>query len=414
VAARRTVLRIAAMAVAKRLNADHGDAAPRRCGHCESVARYVDRRAKTFTTVLGEMRLERAYFHCDICHAGFCPRDVALGLENGSLSPHVLRMVGIVGSRVSFEEGHDLLKELAGIHVSVKQVEREAERLGREIDEYDKKFATPETERELPPTLYTGLDGTGIPARRSETEGRDGKQPDGSAKTREVKLCTVWSAEKVDDEGVPVRDEGSVTYSAAIESASTRDTDEALSPFAQRVKREAERRRFGEATRRVVLGDGAPWIWGIADELFPGAIQIIDRFHVNEHLAAVGKAIYGPEGDLHKQWTHLRCSDLKHGRLDAVLDALAAHPNLDAANECSEYIRKNRQRMRYGEFHAQGLCTSSAVVESGCKRAIGTRLKLGGMFWTVNGANAIIALRCTRLSGRFEDFWEWRTARRTG
>jgi hypothetical protein len=407
-------LRIAAVAIEKRLNADHGDAKSRRCGLCETEARYVGRRPKTFTTVLGEMRLERAYFHCEICNAGFCPRDADLGLDSGSLSPHVLRMVGIVGSRVSFEEGHDLLNDLAGVHVSVKEVERASERLGREIDAYDRHCATPDMEQELPPTLYVGLDGTAIPVRKSETEGREGKQPDGSSKTREVKLCTVWSAEGVDDEGVPVRDDGSVSYSAAIETASTRDTDDALSPFAQRVQREAARRRFGEATRRVVLGDGAPWIWNIADSLFPGSLQIIDRFHVNEHLAVVGKAIYGPEGDLHKQWTHQRCSDLKHGRLDAVLDALAAHPQLDAANECAEYIRKNRHRMRYADFHAQGLCTSSAVVESGCKRAIGTRLKLGGMFWSVNGANSIIALRCSRLSGRFEDFWEYRTARRAG
>ncbi len=108
-----------------------------------------------------------------------------------------------------------------------------------------------------------------------------------------------------------------------------------------------------------------------------------------------------------------RLNDVDWARPPAVLDALAAHPHLDAANECSEDIRKNRQRMRYGEFHAQGLCMSSAVVEPGCKRAIGTRLKPGGMFWTVNGAH-IIALRCTRLSGRFEEFREWRTAQRTG
>jgi hypothetical protein len=97
--------------------------------------------------------------------------------------------------------------------------------------------------------------------------------------------------------------------------------------------------------------------------------------------------------------------DVDWARPPAALDALAAHPHLDAANEGSEDIRKNRQRMRYGEFHAQGLRMSSVVVEPGSRRAIGTRLKPGGMFWTVNGAN-IIALRCTRLSGRFEDFRE--------
>ena len=381
---------------------------------CGGEARYVGRREKTFTTVLGEMALERAYFHCKRCESGFCPRDRALGLERGSLSPHVLRMVGIVGARVSFAEGHDLLDELAGVDVSIKEVEREAERLGREIAEDERTVVEPEIERELPKTIYLGLDGTGIPMRKSELEGRDGKQEDGSAKTREVKLCTVWSAETVDDEGVPVRDEGSVTYSAAIESAATRDTDDAPSEFARRAEREAKRRRFDEAPRRAILGDGAAWIWNVAGMLFPDAIQIVDRYHVNEHLSAAAKAICGTQGDLHKEWAHQRCSELKAGKLDDVLTALAAHSVIKEAKECSEYIRKNRDRMRYGEFHAAGLCTSSAVVESGCKRAIGLRLKTGGMFWTVDGANAIIALRCARLSGRFEDFWERRAARRPG
>jgi hypothetical protein len=64
--------------------------------------------------------------------------------------------------------------------------------------------------------------------------------------------------------------------------------------------------------------------------------------------------------------------------------------------------------MRYAEFRAQGFCTSTGVVEAGCKLAIGTRLKRSGMHWTVRGANAIIALRCCKLSARFEDFWERR------
>ena len=71
-------------------------------------------------------------------------------------------------------------------------------------------------------------------------------------------------------------------------------------------------------------------------------------------------------------------------------------------------ICRNRSRMRYPKFRAQGLCTSSGVVEAGCKVTIGTRLKRAGMHWTLKGANAIIALRCCHLSGRSEDFWERR------
>lgn len=415
VAARREALRIAGLAIARRLNADHSDHAGAWLAcPCGGQARYAGRRAKTFTSALGDLVLERAYFHCDRCNSGFCPRDRTLGIEGGSLSPHVLRMVGIVGARVSFEEGHALLGELAGVDVSTKQVEREAERLGREIAEDERRTVESETDREIPPTLYLGMDGTGIPMRKSETEGRAGKQEDGSAKTREVKLVTVWSAQGRDKDGVPVRDDGSITYSAAIESAATRDTDKEPSEFARRAVREATRRCFEKAPRRVVLGDGAEWIWNIAAEQFPDAIQIVDRFHANEHLSDAAKAIYGPDGDLHNQWAHLRCTDLKAGKIDDVLAALAVHSCCEPAQDCSEYIRKNRNRMRYGEFHTAGLCTSTAVVESGCKRAIGLRLKPGGMFWTVPGADAIIALRCCLLSGRFEDFWERRSSAQSG
>jgi len=403
---------VAGLAVAGRLNADRSDhaGAHQPCPICARAARYAGRRDKVFTSALGALALSRAYYHCDDSGAGFCPRDRTLGLEAGSLSPHVLRMVGIVGARVSFEEGSGLLHDLAGVDVPAKQVEREAERLGREIADDERCVVEPESDAELPATLYLGMDGTGIPMCASELEGRPGKQEDGSSKTREVKLVTTWSAQGRDKEGVPVRDEGSVTYSAAIESAASRDTDAAPSEFAARVEREAVRRRFAQAPRRAVLGDGAVWIWNTAALLFPDAIQIVDRFHVNEHLSDAAKAIYGPESDLGKQWAHDRCTELKAGKIDAVLAALLLHASVKKAPECADYIRKNRDRMRYDEFHAAGLCTSSAVVESGCKRAIGLRLKQGGMFWTVAGADAIIALRCSRLSGRFEDFWERRAA----
>ena len=72
----------------------------------------------------------------------------------------------------------------------------------------------------------------------------------------------------------------------------------------------------------------------------------------------------------------------------------------------AEYFATNASRMNYPRFRAMGLFVGSGVIEGGCKAVIGSRLKRSGMFWTVRGANAIIALRCCRLNGRFEDFWE--------
>ena len=410
VAARRLALRVAARALEQRINADRSDhEGPTMPCACGQPARYCGRRPKTVTSVLGPLTLERAYYACASCGAGFCPRDRALGVADASLSPGVLRLVGLVGAMVSFAEGHELLRELAGVDISTTHVERAAEDLGREVATDEQHVVEPPTITEpLAPTLYLGVDGTGVPVRKAEVVDCPGKQPDGSAKTKEVKLVTVWSAEGRAKDGTPERDAGSVTYSAAIESAAQKDTDATPSAFAARVRREATRRGFDRTARRVVLGDGAKWIWNLADEHFPDAVQIVDRFHAKQYLSTVAKSLYGATSDLTDAWARARHAELDAGDREALLIALRAHPKNEEAQNGVEYVERNRARLDYPAFRAAGLCTSTGVVEAGCKVAIGTRCKRAGMHWTVAGADAIIALRCCKLSGRFEDFWERR------
>ena len=399
-------------AVAHKLNADHSDEEGPHlpCG-CGGEARFAGRRPKTFTTVLGPLTLERAWYHCDKCRNGFSPRDRVLGMEDTFLSPAALRMIGIAAARTSFEGSSALLRELAGLAVAPKTVERHAEALGREIATDECHVTEPEPFDA--PTLYLGLDGTGVPARKTEVEGRAGKQPDGSAKTREAKLAVVWSAETADKDGRPVRDPGSATYNAAIESIATRDTDPEPAPFARRILREAERRGFDTAARRVVLGDGAAWIWNFADEHCPDATQIVDIFHAKGHLFEVAKAIYGSGSEIGERWARKRREELDEGRVDEVIAALRSHgETCEEARKNAEYFSNNRERMNYPRFRAMGLCVATGVVEGGCKNIVGARLKQGGMRWTVAGANAIIALRCAVESNRFDDFWERRAGAR--
>jgi hypothetical protein len=410
-ALRQGTLRLAARAIEQRLNADTSDEVGSRIPcDCGGEAQFAGRRSKQFHSVLGPLRLERAYYHCSSCGHGCCPRDRHLGIENTSLSPALTRMTGTVGAMVSFQEGSELLQELAGVIVEAKQVERTAEALGQEIAEDERHHSEPLDTLPLPKTLYLGIDGTGIPLRAEELTGVSGKRA-GAAKTREVKLCTVWSAESLDTDGTPIRDEGSITYSAAIESARIPDIAKERSAFAQRVWRESQRRRFPQAERMATLGDGAPWIWNLVEELFPGAIQIVDRFHAKQHLSELSKALYGLTSPRAARWAQRRHKELDSGQFHALLAALRRQvARSEEARRCLHYFQSNRERMRYPEFHAQGLCTSTGVVEAGCKVAIGTRLKRAGMHWTVSGSNAIIALRCSKLSGRFQDFWERRCA----
>ena len=407
---RRQALHVAARALEQLLNADTSDhAGPEVPCSCGGPAQYHGRHQKTFESVLGPLHLERAYYHCAKCQSGFCPRDRALRLELFSLTPGVLRMTGSTAALVSFEESSALLHELAGVEVSAKPVERAAEALGAEIAADERRCV--EKMGEVAPTMYLGMDGTGVPMRAAEVAGRAGKQPDGSAKTREAKLVTIWTAESRDEEGKPVRDPGSITYSAAIESAATTDTSPDRSPFAERVLRETTRRGFTEASHCVALGDGSTWIWNTTRELFPQATQILDRYHAKEALHRTAQLIFGTTSES-KQWATARCTELDDGKLHDIVHALRTYStSCAAATKCALYIFHNRARMRYPKFHARGFCTSTGVLEAGCKVAIGTRLKRAGMHWSVSGANAIIALRCSKLSGRFEDFWERRQDR---
>jgi len=212
----------------------------------------------------------------------------------------------------------------------------------------------------------------------------------------------VFTQTTVDQEGWPIRDPDSTTYVGAIETAEE---------FGFRIYSEAWRRGWEWATIRVVLGDGAVWIWNLADQHFPGAIQIVDLYHARQHLWKVAALLYPNDLVAKKLWMVPMKDLLDGGEIEPLVTRLrelaVTQPGLnEEILKEAEYFQTNASRMRYPEFRAQGLFVGSGVIEAGRKTVIGSRLKRSGMFWTVRGANAIIALRCCRLNGRFEDYWE--------
>lgn len=207
-------------------------------------------------------------------------------------------------------------------------------------------------------------------------------------------------------EGPPVRDDESTSYIGAIETAEH---------FGRRIYQEAMRRGMDWSQEVCVIGDGAPWIWNIADEQFYGATQIIDLFHAREHYWNVARVCFGQNKDKLHHWTEERRKELDDGRPEDVIDAISRCSSLPGYDKviCGReigYFEKNKGRMRYADFRKRGLFVGSGVLEAGCRTVIGQRLKQSGMHWTVRGANNIIALRCSIMSNRWEDFWEHRVA----
>lgn len=380
------------------------------CGH---TALYRGLHAKTILTAVGSAELLRPYFLCAHCHHGQFPADVELDVENTELSPGVRRMLAVVGNDAPFDHGREQMKCLAGLEVTTKAVERTAEAIGADIAARQQEEIKQARQLDLPlpigdpiPVIYVELDGTGLPMVRAETEGRPGKIDGQPAHTREVKLGCVFTQTSWDQEGFAIRDPDSTTYTGAIETAEE---------FGQRLYAEAWNRGWCRAQKRVILGDGAEWIWNLADLHFHGAIQIVDLFHARQHLWDLARLLY-PGQDAHqRQWILRHQPKLDDGKIEKLVSYLCSletsSPELtETIRKTAAYFQRNAERMRYPEFRRQHLFVGSGVIEAGCKTVIGSRLKQSGMFWSVRGANAIIALRCCRLSGRFEDYWEARRA----
>ena len=380
---------------------------------CGRTARYKELRSKPILTVVGPVSCQRPYYVCAHCHHAPSPADAALGVEREQFSPGVRRMMAVVGSEGTFDTGREQLEVLAGLHVSTKSVERQAEQIGADIMRLEQDEIQRSVQLELPipigppiPVLYVEIDGTGVPVVKKETEGRRGKQQGQPPHTREVKLGCVFTSAGPDTEGRPIRDRASTTYTGAVENAEQ---------FAHRIYREAFQRGWRRALIKVVLGDGAVWIWNLAADQFPGAILIVDFYHASEHVHKLSRWLFPTDEAARRQWIRVAMYLLDNGEIESLVTVirclLAQHPALRESLQAeAQYFEGNAEKMRFPEFRAKGLFVGSGVIEAGCKTVIGSRLKRSGMFWTVEGANRIIALRCCRLSGKFEAFWEARAA----
>jgi hypothetical protein len=380
---------------------------------CGQQAAYRDIRSKPVLTAVGKVEVSRPYYLCTHCHNGQFPADVELDIENMEFSPGVRRMEAMIGQEVSFDHGRQQMKLLADLEVTTKAVERSAEAVGEDIAAREQKEIQRAVQLDLPmivgesiPILYVELDGTGLPVTKKETLGRVGKAEGQPSHTREAKLGCVFTQTTWDPEGYAIRDPDSTTYVGAIETAEE---------FGKRLYLEAWKRGWSRAEKKVVLGDGAEWIWNIATLHFPGAIQIVDLFHARQHLWDLARKLYPNQEAEQRRWMMIYQDMLDEGRIE---DLVAALRSIDSSNpELAEKIRieagyfeNHADRMRYPEFRRQHLFVGSGVIEAGCKTVIGSRCKQSGMFWTVRGANAILALRCSHLNGRFEDYWEARRA----
>jgi hypothetical protein len=355
--------------------------------------------------LFGSLKLERDYYHHEGKEQGHYPADAALGLEVG-YTPALARLICLEGAdQSSYQKAENHLAETGGIDVSARQIQRVVQRVGLDGQDWQEREVVPsQCESDAVPVLYASADGTGTPMRPEELEGRKGKQTDGTAKTRQVYLGCVFTQHRVDEEGHPVRDWDSTTYVSSLD---------AIDQFGPLLRREALRRGLGSARQVVLLIDGAEGLEHMGRSCFKGCVQIVDFYHALDHAGDVVEALLGskqhPEYKFRQR--HWAKSLLKNGveRLIARTRREAAQlRRSEVVEEELGYFVRNVARMQYGTFREQGWFIGSGVIEAGCKSVIGSRCKQSGMFWTVQGAENILALRCIHASRRLDSFWKYR------
>ena len=353
----------------------------------------------------GCFALERDYYYHLGKKQGHHPADAALGLE-GSNTPALARLACLEGAdEVSYQKAEEHLRETGGITMSARQIQRLVQQVGAGAQQWQERDALkPLPESKPAPVLYVLADATGLPMRKKELEGRAGKQPDGSAKTRSAYLGCVFTQHERDEKGRPLRDPNSTTYVSSMGP---------LEDFGPILRHEAIRRDMAEAGKVVLLIDGAPGLEKMGEINLPGAIQIVDFYHGVNHAGDVVKVLLGskehPEYDSRRsRWVRRLLGNGVENLIKETRQECAGKSQAEAVEDELHYFVHNVERMQYRTFRRQGLFIGSGVIEAGCKTVIGSRCKQSGMFWGEPGAENVLALRCVHASRRLDHFWKER------
>jgi uncharacterized protein UPF0236 len=366
---------------------------------------HKGRASLSVTGLFGTFELQRDYYYHESKQQGHYPADAALGLE-GSHTPALARLMCLEGAdETSYQKAENHLQETGGIQVSARQIQRLVQHVGAAAQTWQER----EAQQPLPgskavPIMYLSGDASGVPMRKEELEGRAGKQPDGSAKTRMAYLGCVFTQHQRDEKGHPVRDHESTTY------VSTFGPIEEFGPL---LRQEAIRRGLALAMQIVLLIDGAAGLANMGRLCFPTAIQIVDFYHALEHAGKVLVALLGskehPDYKTRlRRWAKQLLKDQVDKLIAQARQECAGKASAEAVEKELGYFVNNVQRMQYGSFRRQGFFIGSGVVEAGCKTVIGARCKQSGMFWGKPGAQNILALRCIHTSRRLDEYWKER------
>jgi len=425
-----------------RMNQSEEKAARKQVGACGHEQHVVDYRTKQILTMMGKVEFKRAYYQCQRekeqkgeeeeqkqrC-LGRAPADQVWGIDQRRTTPGVQEAISYLCARLTFEEAAETFSRFLPLQMTARQAQNLMEPVGKALAEQEEKElkALFEQAAHKHPSvqehqvlltlktierLYIETDGIMERLRRGTVEMEEKEKTRKGDVYRELKVGAIFEAERgrerselAPDVWIDTPKENSMRY--VPRRTAKGDFDQLLYGFARQSGLE-------QAKQVVILGDGALWIWKLASEHFPEAVQIVDLYHAQEHVWQVARAVYGSQTQAAEVWAKHACDLLVHGNIEELVAAIAALPPIapspgesrSVPEKAGDYFTTNAERMRYPTFRAQGMHVGSGIAEAACKTVVATRLKRSGMRWTPDGLDALLPLRTSVLNHTYDAFWE--------
>jgi hypothetical protein len=344
-------------------------------------------------TAVGPLTVERGYFNCGDCDQGSFGSDRILGID-GYCTVGARRMACLAGIQQSFSKAEMVLTELAGWNLDDESIRRlchaEAGRVSAARDERATatKFAAASGDQELQ-----------IDAGKVNTE--DG--------WRDVKIAVFACRER----GLPAaiadweqRDLPAPTVRSVIAAV------EEASVFGSRCAAEAQRLELTATSTLSILGDGAEWIWNLANRHFPGANQVLDAYHGIEHLAEAAKKVLGEGSESARVETErARTRLLEDGYwgvtewIGQLAGTMPVGGDGAALGGVLNYFAGHQQRLGYALRLRRGQSIGSGMVEGTVKQLLNRRMKQTGARWKARHVGPFVELGALAASPEWAEHW---------
>jgi len=365
------------------------------CAACEERMRHKGYTAGPLLTTLGSVRVRRARFRCEHCGAEYYPQDERLRFLSHGVSWPLAKVMGRLGAQLPFEQARQNLETDYAVHVSKHLLEQVCEGAGCAVIE--REDAERERLQQLP---------------RAELFG---ELPDSPFSPEKAYVFADGAMLHTAGDWHEIRVGSAASFDAQERLLNREDRARFLScdEFGWQLFLQERSVGYHRARLRAFIADGARWLWDLADNHFPDAIQILDWYHLSEHVHGAGAALYGEGTTQNRRFSERRLNELWEGRVSATLKNLRSLRNQlrspakrEALRQLIGYLENNRRRIDYPRYRALGLRVGSGQIESACKTLVGGRCKQAGMRnWTRPGAEGVLRLRAALQTGHYDALW---------